>query len=74
MELKITRLASDEPGYVIESAEGVALGMEASELKTWMLDIGMGDSTVAAVLDMSPNETMSFVFILGKRVAKRKVA
>jgi len=60
MELKITRLTPDERFYLIDSGEGSSLGMQASELKGWLLDLGIGDSTIAAVLDMSPNETMLF--------------
>jgi len=67
VELRITRLPSDEACYLVDSGRGSVMGMEASELKTWMFDIGLGDATVAAVLDMSPNESMSFT--LGKKAA-----
>lgn len=60
MELKITRLASDERCYLIDSGAGTISAMEASGLKEWLLDVGIGDSAIAAVLDMSPNETMLF--------------
>jgi hypothetical protein len=59
MNLKIIRLSSDERFYFIVYDWGSRSGMRASHLKTFLLDIGIEDSTIAAVLNMSPNETMS---------------
>lgn len=67
MELKITRVASDERFYLIDFGESGHSAMEASGLKEWLIDAGMGDSTIAAVLDMSQNETM--LFTVGNKAA-----
>ena len=58
MELTITRLASDESFYLIDSGEGSISGMQASGLKERLLELGIGDSEIAAVLDLSPNESI----------------
>jgi hypothetical protein len=60
MELKITRLLLDKASfYVIDNNEGTSSGMQLSELKAWLLDLGVDDSTIADVLDLNPNESMS---------------
>ena len=59
MNLKITCLSSEERFYLIVSDLGSRLGVPASRLKAFLLDVGIENSTIAAVLDMSPNQTMS---------------
>jgi hypothetical protein len=59
MELNISRLTFDDARlYLIDSGKGDSSGMQAPGLKAWLLDLGVGDSTIASVLDMSPNESM----------------
>ena len=60
MELQISRLMTDERVYLIDAGENGRSVLDATTLKQWLLDIGFGDSTIAAVLDMSPMETMFF--------------
>lgn len=60
MDLKITRVEFDERFYLMDCGDGGISGMKPSGLKAWLVDVGMGDSTIATVLDMSPNETMAF--------------
>ena len=67
MDVKITRIPSDERFYLIDCGGSGHSAMEASGLKAWLMDVGMGDSTIAAVLDISPNETM--LFTMGKKAA-----
>jgi hypothetical protein len=66
MELKISHLTFDDARlYLVDSGKGDSSGMQAPGLKAWLLDLGVLDSTVDLVLDMSPNETMS-VKVAGK--------
>ena len=60
MELKITRFFPDDRMYSMASGKVTHSVVDAFALKQWLLDIGFGDSTIAAVLDMSPMETMFF--------------
>lgn len=64
MDLKITCLPFDERAYAIDSSSGTRY-VKAPELKQWLLDLGVGDSTIAAVLDIAPNETIT-VKVAGK--------
>lgn len=57
MQLKITRLPSDDRTYSIVTGSGTRYGVQDSELKRWLLNLGVGDSTIAAVLDIEPNES-----------------
>ncbi len=57
MELMITRLASDDRRYSIVSSNINRYGVQAQELKTWLLNLGLGASKVAYVLEIEPNET-----------------
>ncbi len=57
MQLKITRLPSHERSYSVITASGNRYGVRDFELKRWLLELGIGDSTIAAVLDIEPNET-----------------
>jgi hypothetical protein len=60
MELKITRLQlGDACLYLADTGKGKRSGMPPSGLKALLLDLGVGNSTIAAVLKMSPDETMS---------------
>ncbi len=58
MLLKITCLPFDERAYSVDTGSGTRF-VRTPELKQWLLDLGVGDSTVAAVLDIAPNETMT---------------
>ena len=58
MELKITCMPFDDRSYSIDSGSGARF-VKAPELKRWLLDLGVGDSTIATVLDISPNETIT---------------
>jgi hypothetical protein len=60
MELSISSLTFDDARfYLIDSGKGDVSGVQTLGLKAWLLNLGIGDSTIATVLDMSPNETMS---------------
>jgi hypothetical protein len=59
VELKITRLSADDRVYSISSDTGSRYGMQDFELKRWLIDLGAGDSTIAAVLDAEPHATMT---------------
>jgi hypothetical protein len=59
MELKITRLSPEDRVYSIATDNGSHYGMQDFELKYWLLSMGAGDSTIAAVLDAEPHETMT---------------
>lgn len=58
MQLKITRFPSDDRSYSVFTGNGTRYGVPDFELKRWLLDLGVGDSTIAAILDIEPNETM----------------
>ena len=45
--------------YVVVTASGTRYGVRDFELKRWLLYLGVDDSTIAAVLDIDPNETMA---------------
>ncbi len=57
MQLKITRLPSDDRVYSVVTGSGKRYGVQDFELKRWLLELGVGDSTIAAVLNTGPNET-----------------
>jgi hypothetical protein len=57
MQLKITRLPSDDRVYTIASDSGNRYGVHDFELKRWLLYLGIDDSAIASVLDIEPNET-----------------
>lgn len=59
MQFQITRLPTDSRTYSVVTADGTRSGLRDFELKRWLLDLGVGDSTIAAVLDIDPNETMT---------------
>jgi hypothetical protein len=58
MQLRITRLPSDERTYSTDAGGDNRSVVRDFELKQWLYKLGIGDSTVAAVLDMEPNVTM----------------
>ncbi len=58
MQLQISRLPSDERTYSIDTGSETRSGVRDFELKAWLYELGVADSTVAAVLDMEPNLTM----------------
>jgi hypothetical protein len=58
MELTMTRLSGDEPCYTINIGQAKRF-CNAAQLKQRLLDLGVGDSTIAAVLDLGPNEMMT---------------
>jgi hypothetical protein len=57
MELKISRVPSDDRLYTIHSPSGTQFGVQPFELKRQLLDLGVGDSTIAAILDLGPDES-----------------
>jgi hypothetical protein len=60
MKVKITRLPFDTAGlYLVDTGGSDGSGMEASGLKAWLLGLGVENSAVSAILNMSPNQTMS---------------
>jgi hypothetical protein len=59
MQVDITRLPNHERMYVVVTASGTRYGVRDFELKRWLLYLGVDDSTIAAVLDIDPNETMA---------------
>ncbi len=58
MRLEITRSPSDERTFSVETGGRTRPGVRDFELKQWLLNVGVGDSTIAAVLDMEPDVTM----------------
>jgi hypothetical protein len=59
MQLEMTRLPTDERTYVVLTAMGTRYGVRDFELERWLLNLGVGKSTIAAVLDVDPNETIA---------------
>ncbi|MFB3916208.1 MAG: hypothetical protein ACE14M_05735 [Terriglobales bacterium] len=57
-KLEITRLALDESLYSIDTGRGTRF-LKAPELKRYLLDLGVGDSRIATVLDISPSENIA---------------
>ncbi len=56
MKLEITRQATDDRRYSVNSGTGTRYGVEAPELKRWLLDLGVGASTINSVLEIEPAE------------------
>jgi len=52
-------MSYDDRLYSIDTGNRTRPGIRASDLKQWLLNLGVGDSTIAAVLDMHTNETMT---------------
>lgn len=59
MELRITQVSSDYPVYQTRLGRRDTRYLRVDGLKKYLLDLGVGDSTIAAVLDMAPNESMT---------------
>ncbi len=60
MNLKVTRFSRvDARLYSVEYGMGICPGMTAAEVKNWLFDLGVGDSDIAAVLDMEPSESVT---------------
>lgn len=58
MQLRITRLDSDdERKYSIMTGSGTRYGVQAPELRRWLINLGVADSTVDDILKIEPNET-----------------
>jgi hypothetical protein len=55
MQLQITRL----PAFSIVTGSDTRYGVQAAELRRWLLELGVGDSAIVSVLDTDPNETMT---------------
>ena len=73
MKVKITRLPFDTAGlYLVDTGGSDGSGMEASGLKAWLLGLGVEDSAVSAILNMSPNQTMSVQVVAGTRGLPRR--
>jgi hypothetical protein len=58
MQVQITRLPTDERTFSIDTGTETHSGVRDFELKDWLYELGVGDSTVAAVLDMERDVTM----------------
>jgi hypothetical protein len=58
MEPTVTRLSTDNPSYKVDAGGGTRF-FRTSELKEYLLYVGLGDAAVAAVLDISRNETIT---------------
>jgi hypothetical protein len=60
MKMKVTRAACvDERLYSVEFGGRTRPGMMDHELKHWLLDLGVGDSTIIPVLAIAPSETIT---------------
>jgi hypothetical protein len=59
MQLQITRLTSDDRSYSVITSSGNRYGIHDFELKQLLLNLGVGVSAIAAILDIDPNETMT---------------
>ncbi len=57
MQLQITRIPSEEPTYSVVTGSGTRYDVHSSELKRWLVNLGVDDSTINAVLEKQPNET-----------------
>jgi hypothetical protein len=62
MQLRITGQPSDDRIanyrlYSVITAGDTIYGLSDYELKDWRLSFAVGDSAIAAVLDIEPNET-----------------
>ncbi len=57
MQLRIKRLPSDDRTYSIVTGRGTLYGVHDFELERWLLNLGVNESIVAAVLDIEPNRT-----------------
>ncbi len=57
MQLQITRLPSEECSYSIITSGGKHYIVRGSELERWLLNLGVNESIVDAVLDIEPNQT-----------------
>jgi hypothetical protein len=64
MQVRITRLSPDDPSYAIDFGNGTRF-VTVAELKRRLLDLGVGNSTIAAVLDFGPSQTMT-IEVAGK--------
>lgn len=58
MKLNITRLALDDSLYSVDTGRGTRF-LKAPELKHYLLDLDVGDSSIEAILDIAPSETVS---------------
>ncbi len=59
MQYHITRLPFDDRVYSVVTDKGTCYDFRDFELKQRLLNLGVGDSTIAAVLDMEPNVTIA---------------
>ncbi len=60
MQLQITRLPSEpseEVNYSVVTGSGNRYGVSGSELKRWLVNLGVDETTITAVLEKPPNET-----------------
>jgi hypothetical protein len=58
MELIIRRAATGERLFSIQSGSRTQFGLQPFELKQQLLDLGIGDSTIATTLDLGPDESI----------------
>ncbi len=57
MRLTIRRLPSEKPSYSIDTGSGIRYGVQPIALKRWLLKLGVGDSTIAKLLDIQSTKT-----------------
>jgi hypothetical protein len=58
MKVTVTCLPFYGRWYSVDCGTGVRL-LDASQIELWLLNKGAGASTIATVLDFSPNQTMT---------------
>ncbi len=56
MKLEITRQPTDDRRFSVSSGSGTRYGVDAPRLKKWLLDLGVGASTINSVLEIEPAE------------------
>jgi hypothetical protein len=59
MEITISRIASDKRLYSIQSDSSTRYGVPLFEIKEQLLDFGIGYSTIIAVSDLEPDESVT---------------
>jgi hypothetical protein len=64
MQLQITRLPSElseEFTYSVVTGSGDRYDVRGSELERWLVNLGVDESTIGAVLHKEPNETTTIL-------------
>jgi hypothetical protein len=64
MQLQITRLPSEpseDVKYSVVTGSGDHFDVRGSELQRWLVNLGVDESTITAVLHKEPNETTTIL-------------